>query len=366
MAGPSVTYTFSNSTTADATQVNQNFTDLINGLTDGTKDLSISALTAAGTATLNGNINLGNATGDDLTITASLASSISIKTTFSYDVGSATIGIKSIYFGSNDSAAKSVRLISGAVGTSYTLTLPTGVPSTDGSALISTTAGVTSWRAFTAPKATYYSSGSGTHTFTGSPIAVRIRMAGGGGGGGGSSTSAAVNGGAGGAGAASKIDTTALVANGGSAGGGSSTNGPGGAGGSASKTIGVGIASTGQAGTGSGIGGTGTYFPGGMGGSSLHPGGGKGGEAATAGSSGATNSGGGGGGGGSPSAGTGGGGGGGGGYVDVLIYGTDLSGLSGDVTYEVGTGGSAGGAGTSGTGGGTGAAGFIEITEFYQ
>jgi hypothetical protein len=124
MANPAVTYTFANSTVADATQVNQNFTDLINGMTDGTKDFSISALTCAGTATLNGNVNLGNASGDDLTITASLASTISIKTTNSYDIGSATLGLRSIYFGSSGGAF-STRVIGGAAASSYTLTLPT-------------------------------------------------------------------------------------------------------------------------------------------------------------------------------------------------------------------------------------------------
>jgi hypothetical protein len=68
MAGPSVTYTFTNATTADGTQVSQNFTDLINGLTDGTKDLNINALTAAGKTTLNGAVDLGNATGDAITV----------------------------------------------------------------------------------------------------------------------------------------------------------------------------------------------------------------------------------------------------------------------------------------------------------
>ena len=125
MASPAVTYTFANSTTADATQVNQNFTDLINGLTDGTKDLSISALTCAGTATLNGNVALGNSSSDTLTITAVLSSSLAMGTTFAYDFGSATVGVKSLYLGSNDSAAKSVRVIAPVVGTSYTLTLPT-------------------------------------------------------------------------------------------------------------------------------------------------------------------------------------------------------------------------------------------------
>lgn len=129
MAAPSVTYTFSNSTTADATQVNQNFTDIINGLSDGTKDLTINAITCAGAATLNGNVTLGNGSPDDITISGSLASTIAIKTTFSYDLGSSTIGWKSFYLGSNDSAARTVRLIAGAVGSSYTFTLPTGAGS---------------------------------------------------------------------------------------------------------------------------------------------------------------------------------------------------------------------------------------------
>lgn len=124
MPGPSVTYTFANSTVADATQVNTNFTDIINGVTDGTKDLSISALTCAGNATLNGNLTVGNASADTLTVNASLASSIPVGTTFSYDIGSATIGMRSIYFGDAASNARTVRLIAPNIASSYTLTLP--------------------------------------------------------------------------------------------------------------------------------------------------------------------------------------------------------------------------------------------------
>jgi hypothetical protein len=54
MANISVTNVFSNSTTADASAVNTNFNDLVNGLKDGTKDLSISALSTAGVLTVNG------------------------------------------------------------------------------------------------------------------------------------------------------------------------------------------------------------------------------------------------------------------------------------------------------------------------
>ena len=54
MAYPSLTYTLTNGNTADATQLMQNLNDLLNGISDGTKDVNINALTCAGTATLNG------------------------------------------------------------------------------------------------------------------------------------------------------------------------------------------------------------------------------------------------------------------------------------------------------------------------
>ncbi len=140
MANISVTNTFSNSTTADATQVNQNFSDIINGTSDGTKDFSISALTVGGTLTANGNVNIGNASSDDLTVTASLASSLAIKTTATYNVGSSTLGLLSVYLGNS---TFTTRLLSGA-SASWSMTLPATAGTaryrleTDGS-------GVTSW-----------------------------------------------------------------------------------------------------------------------------------------------------------------------------------------------------------------------------
>lgn len=143
MASPSVTYTFANSTTADATQVNQNFTDLINGLSDGTKDLSISALTCAGAATLNGHVNLGNASGDDITITGSLASTIPIKTTNTYNIGSALLGLAGIYFGAN---SQTVRILgSSSMSATWSLTLPVSA-GTSRYRLETDGAGVTSWQ----------------------------------------------------------------------------------------------------------------------------------------------------------------------------------------------------------------------------
>jgi hypothetical protein len=122
MAAPSYTYTLTNGTTADADQVMQNFNDILNGVSDGTKDLSVSALTVAGTATLNGAVTLGNAAGDDITFTGSMASSLPIKTTNSYDIGSSTLGLRALYFGAN---SQTINIIANAsLGGDYTITLP--------------------------------------------------------------------------------------------------------------------------------------------------------------------------------------------------------------------------------------------------
>lgn len=48
MAGPSITYTFVPGTDIDATEVNTNFSDIINGITDGTKDITVNAATITG------------------------------------------------------------------------------------------------------------------------------------------------------------------------------------------------------------------------------------------------------------------------------------------------------------------------------
>jgi hypothetical protein len=102
MAAPSVTNTFTNGTTADATEVNQNFTDVINGITDGTKDLTISALTVNGAAAFNGTVTLGNATGDDVVVTGYVASTVIPKTNAAYDLGSSSLGWQALYL-DNDS-----------------------------------------------------------------------------------------------------------------------------------------------------------------------------------------------------------------------------------------------------------------------
>lgn len=150
MANPAVTYTFANASTADATQVNQNFTDLINSLTDGTKSLTIAALTAGGTATLSGAVTLGSATDDDITVNGSLASSIPIKTTNSYDIGTATIGLKYIYFGQSASTY-TAKLLAPTLGSSVEITLPSTTGTLALSVNASPTGAIVAYPAATAP-----------------------------------------------------------------------------------------------------------------------------------------------------------------------------------------------------------------------
>jgi hypothetical protein len=81
-------------------------------------------LTVAGTLTANGSVSLGNATADDLTITASLASTVSVKTNTSFNFGDATHGMASYYIGGTSTFT--TRLMSGATST-YTITFPVSV-----------------------------------------------------------------------------------------------------------------------------------------------------------------------------------------------------------------------------------------------
>jgi hypothetical protein len=59
MAAPSVTYAPSNGEVNDVTKINQNFTDIINGITDGTKDLTINKLTTTTGITCGGALTVG-------------------------------------------------------------------------------------------------------------------------------------------------------------------------------------------------------------------------------------------------------------------------------------------------------------------
>ncbi len=123
MAAPSYSYTLTNGTTADATEVQQNFSDILNGVTDGTKDLTCSALTVQGNFTVNGTtITFGNATTDSIVFTGYLGASIIPGTDGAYDLGTADLGFRALYLGDGD--AETVKLAVQAMSADWTLTLP--------------------------------------------------------------------------------------------------------------------------------------------------------------------------------------------------------------------------------------------------
>jgi hypothetical protein len=64
-----------------------------------------STLSVAGAATLNGNVTLGNATSDDITVTGRLASSVLPKTTNLYDLGSTSLRYAAGWFAGAVTAA---------------------------------------------------------------------------------------------------------------------------------------------------------------------------------------------------------------------------------------------------------------------
>lgn len=139
MAAPSLTYTLTNGNTADASQVMQNLNDILNGITDGTKDLTFDTLVT------NGSTTLGSSAVDDITLNGSIATTLGIKTTTSYDIGSTSIGLRAIYLGDAGSAARCTKLLGATISAGWTFTFPTGA-GTLGMSLMTNGSGVTSWR----------------------------------------------------------------------------------------------------------------------------------------------------------------------------------------------------------------------------
>lgn len=214
----------------------------------------------------------------------------------------------------------------------------------------------------TAPLITTYSTGgsSGTHTLTGNPLYIRVRMIGAGGGGGGSSGGS----GNGGNGTNTTFGTAYLIAGGGqgAAGSGSYTAGLGGT--VTTDPTAKGIALNGGSGSSGSyaVGAASVYPDSGTGGAG--PFGGQGGANGplNAGISAAPNSGAGGGGGGTSIDNIGAGGGGAGAYIDALI-----SSPAASYAYGIGTKGSGGtSSGVGSFAGGDGGDGFLEVTEFYS
>ncbi len=152
MASPSVTYTFINGSNADATQVNQNFTDLIASLTDGTKDLSINNLSLAGS----------------LSVTGSFSSSLIPVTNALYNLGSSSLGWATVYVGDG---TKTVGIVSTGLTVTYTLTLPVSLPTQITNLTISSTGAMATGR----PSAPGHAITSGSGSFsTTSAVAVGV------------------------------------------------------------------------------------------------------------------------------------------------------------------------------------------------
>jgi len=169
----SVTNTFSNGSTADATQVNQNFTDIINGTSDGTKNISISALTAAGASNLQGACTFGASTSNLIVFNGSLNSDLPINTNTTYNIGAATKGLLSVYLGG--SSTFTTRILGGTLSGSYTLTLPTSAGTTGQSVK---TDGSGTLR-FEYPDNVIATAKTGTYTLTGVESAIFTTASGG-------------------------------------------------------------------------------------------------------------------------------------------------------------------------------------------
>ena len=105
MAAPSVTNVFINGTTADATQVNQNFDDVIDAMTDGLNDLTINDIT------IQGSTILGADSTDTVTFNARLASNMLAATNGTYNIGSGSQAFKTIYFDNVDTVALGGKLV---------------------------------------------------------------------------------------------------------------------------------------------------------------------------------------------------------------------------------------------------------------
>lgn len=142
-----MTYSFTNGTVADAGQVNTNNQDIVDATSDGTIDFNIAALTVAGNFTTTGTTNtIGNASSDDFVVTASLASTVNIKTTNTYDIGGVGKGLAGIYI--SVGATHAVRIVGSSAGSpaAWTLTIPS-TAGVAGQVLVNGGSGTMEWAA---------------------------------------------------------------------------------------------------------------------------------------------------------------------------------------------------------------------------
>jgi microcystin-dependent protein len=109
MAYPSITNSnFVNGTTSDADQLDQNFLDLVNGLSDGTKDLNMNNGTFAGDVAVSGSVDLGSNSSDTISVNGVVDTDIVPSANATKDLGSATAGMGEIYLGNGTNTVKQV------------------------------------------------------------------------------------------------------------------------------------------------------------------------------------------------------------------------------------------------------------------
>lgn len=107
MAFIAVSNTFTNGTTSDAGQVNTNFNDIIAGLSDGTKDIQVAAISCT-TITATGDVTIGNSSADSLVVTSLVNSNFIPKmATAAYTLGDSSNQWQGLYLnnGATDGGA---------------------------------------------------------------------------------------------------------------------------------------------------------------------------------------------------------------------------------------------------------------------
>lgn len=382
MAFPTYTFNFANNDTVDGPNCMQNWNDILNGVSDGTKDLkslSISLVNStfntklASSATSTWTLTFPTGVG-----TTSQVLTYGTPTTWSSVQGNATLckaPTVQVFAstGTQTGWAFTVTAANATVGATYTnntntytvlgtisagtLLFMSGTGATSGGTLTKSTGSGDATITFSSKVA------SATYTTPTSPgpIVLKVRGIGGGSGGAGSGTSGAGNSTAG-----NPTYFGSNMLSGGGAGVATAGYAAGATGGAGTAT-GTGVTSiltfTGGSGSGSDSSISTTYNKGGGGGVGPFGGAGGGGQAGAAGINASTNSGAGGGGGGSNNVATdiSGAGGAAGGYFEAYI-----STPAATYPYVIGTGGAKGSAGTNGFAGGDGAAGIVVIEEWYQ
>ena len=100
MAYPSVPNSFTDGETIDAGRHNENYAAIVNGLSDGTKDINVGSCTMAGNLTVAGNTVLGDSSGDTVSFSGTLATDIMPTADATYSLGSASYSWKKVVVGS--------------------------------------------------------------------------------------------------------------------------------------------------------------------------------------------------------------------------------------------------------------------------